>query len=615
MAETIGIEVFLGMDSQQLQAELQKAENQLKQFQNQLKKSTDTQDIIRLSKDIANTKGTIENLNSAMGNVAKKSGDATQSLINLSRVAQDAPYGFMGIANNINPLLESFQRLQKETGSTSKALGSLVSGIAGPAGIGLAVGVATSLLTVYSKEIAEFFKSPTDKLKEFREELKKTNAEVFKIVGEIQANRTVGLNLVNLITGGGGKTQQEEALKRLKALYSENKAIQDAKLGQDKQYYINLVNLAAKQEEAAGKEKNINKILDDAYTERNKIISKRNNDLKNVKQEYGADGVPVYDIEKVKKRIRDNAQIQLNEVDKTIVKAKMKQLEFVTALTTFETPDKKGKPNNELATALQNEIKAIELAAFKAKQMRDKLKDIAKPILMENPQDAAAKERKRKADIAAFGKEQFTGEFGKSLEGKTSSFYEEEKKKNDIAANRILLIKDQTKAYTEMADTVSNYATNALMGLWSSMEQGMNIGEALGAMFTDLAKQIAAAAIKALIFKAILAAFSGGSTAAAGAASNAGSFLSIFKSILGIPVTKNANGGITNGPSWGLIGEAGPEAILPLSKLGSLMNTTFNAGAMSGGGVNGGGQFVLRGNDLVLALQRSNYSLNLRRGA
>lgn len=595
MAETIGIEVFLGMDSQQLQAELQKAENQLKQFQNQLKKSTDTQDIIRLNKDIANTRGTIENLNSAMGNVAKKTGDATQSIVNLSRVAQDAPYGFIGIANNINPLLESFQRLQTETGSTSKALGSLVSGIAGPAGIGLAVGVATSLLTVYSKEIAEFFKSPTDKLKEFREELKKTNQEVFKIVGEIQANRTVGLNLVNLITGGS-KTQQEEALKRLKTLYSDNKAIQDAKLGQDKQYYINLVNLAAKQEEAAGKEKNVNKILDDAYEERKKIISQRDNDLKNVKQEYGAGGVPIYDLEKVKKRIRDNAQVQLDEIDKTIVKAKMKQLEFLTTLTSFETTDKKTGKGTPKSTFLSDVKQYRQQFDKEFNKIKATIIGTKKP---EQTIDAFINPKQKTPDKIS----------------PTGSFYEKVEQDNQIAANRIMLVKEQTQAYKDMADTVSNYATNSLMGLWSAMEQGMNIGEALGAMFTDLAKQIAAAAIKALIFKAILAAFSGGSSEAAAASSQSGSFFSIFKSLLGLPVTKNAQGGITNGPSWGLIGEAGPEAIMPLSKLGSLLNTTFNAGAMSGGTGGGNGQFVLRGNDLVLALQRSNYSLNLRRGA
>ena len=90
---------------------------------------------------------------------AKKSGDALksslnngsaqagQSLQNLSRIAQDAPFGFIGIANNINPLVESFGRLKAETGSTGGALKALVSGLSGPAGLGLAFGVVTAAFT------------------------------------------------------------------------------------------------------------------------------------------------------------------------------------------------------------------------------------------------------------------------------------------------------------------------------------------------------------------------------------------------------------------------------------------------------------------------------------
>jgi hypothetical protein len=68
-----------------------------------------------------------------------------------------------------------------------------------------------------------------------------------------------------------------------------------------------------------------------------------------------------------------------------------------------------------------------------------------------------------------------------------------------------------------------------------------------------------------------------------------------------------ANGGIVSGPTMGLVGEypgakTNPEVIAPLDKLKDMI----------GGG--GNGEFVLRGNDLVLALQRSNSSLNLRRG-
>ena len=82
--------------------------------------------------------------------------------------------------------------------------------------------------------------------------------------------------------------------------------------------------------------------------------------------------------------------------------------------------------------------------------------------------------------------------------------------------------------------------------------------------------------------------------------------------LLGLGVTKNAKGGITNGPSLGLIGEAGPEAIMPLSKLSSFLNTSFNAGAMSSGGTGNGGQFVLRGQDLLLAVNRSQKASNIK---
>ena len=69
-----------------------------------------------------------------------------------------------------------------------------------------------------------------------------------------------------------------------------------------------------------------------------------------------------------------------------------------------------------------------------------------------------------------------------------------------------------------------------------------------------------------------------------------------------------ANGGIISGPTMGLMGEypgakTNPEVVAPLDKLKSMM-----------GSGSGSGEFVLRGNDLILAIQRSNSSLKLRRG-
>jgi hypothetical protein len=69
--------------------------------------------------------------------------------------------------------------------------------------------------------------------------------------------------------------------------------------------------------------------------------------------------------------------------------------------------------------------------------------------------------------------------------------------------------------------------------------------------------------------------------------------------------TKFANGGIVSGPTMGLVGEypgakSNPEVIAPLDKLKSMI----------GGG--GGGTFVLRGQDLLLATNRAQKASNLK---
>ena len=151
-------------------------------------------------------------------------------------------------------------------------------------------------------------------------------------------------------------------------------------------------------------------------------------------------------------------------------------------------------------------------------------------------------------------------------------------------------------------------------GLFTALENGANIGDAIGNMFKKLAEDIAKAAIKALIFKVILNAVSGG-TAGVG-----GSFGDIFGKLLGLG-GGHAKGGISEGPQGGHIELLhGTEAILTPAQMSGLVRNSMNAGAITSMGNSSQdtsgqrGEFTLRGNDLVLALQRSNVALNLRRG-
>lgn len=83
----------------------------------------------------------------------KSANSANLALINIGRVAQDLPFGILGIANNLNPLLESFQRLRQESGSNVTALKALGSSLIGSGGLGLALSVVSSLLIVFGDKL------------------------------------------------------------------------------------------------------------------------------------------------------------------------------------------------------------------------------------------------------------------------------------------------------------------------------------------------------------------------------------------------------------------------------------------------------------------------------
>jgi hypothetical protein len=131
---------------------------QLTRFRNQLANSTDPRTISRLNNAISETQRRITATNQVIGSssgglsrLSAGSNNAAFALTNLGRVAQDAPFGFIGIQNNLNPLLESFQRLRAETGSNVGALRALGQSLIGPAGIGIALSVVGAAILFYQK--------------------------------------------------------------------------------------------------------------------------------------------------------------------------------------------------------------------------------------------------------------------------------------------------------------------------------------------------------------------------------------------------------------------------------------------------------------------------------
>lgn len=152
------------------------------------------------------------------------SSQASQSITNLSRVLQDAPFGFIGIANNINPLIESFSRLKDESGSVGGAIKSLVGGLAGGGGLGIAFAAITSAITfaqiglsMWSRGSEKAKKSSED----FSEQLENTKESLKAVTAELQnfinvADSAARLNDINIKARFDDKGTQDVLTRQAK---------------------------------------------------------------------------------------------------------------------------------------------------------------------------------------------------------------------------------------------------------------------------------------------------------------------------------------------------------------------------------------------------------------
>lgn len=589
--ELLDIQINIGAKTEDLGAEIQKAENLLKKLQAALKKSTDVGEINQLNAKIGTVNSAIGQLNTRMSGVAKPTSDATQSLINFSRIAQDAPYGIMGIANNLNPMLESFQQLAKTEGGTKKALTAMIDGLAGPAGIGVALGLVSSLAVVFQKQITEAFQGPAEKLKDLREELKKLNDEIYRMAGSAQASQTLGTQLVGRITNENlDITQRENALRKFKELYGKNKEIKDLEIKDLKsynaQYLQSLNNKAAVQQLEVSKEQNYIDALSAANSKYKKLVEERDDKKKKTlattKQLEAGTTTKM-----LRSAIDAEYVVPLKEAQVDIANAKASLSRTLDITTLFDNSESEKKTKTKKAPIVNYAKQTLDELNDYVKKLKDRVKEAEFVLknesfkLFELPSERGAKEDKRKAYFEKQAKDLLEqskkGGFGTYMEG----LFKKDKNKLDEEEGEKKRIEDLTKSYVNFADTISGSVTNSLMGMYDAMQTGQKPLEAIGDMFANIGKQIAAAVIQALIFQALLESFPAlkGLFAASGALSSA----------------------------------FGAARNLAPTNLGQSKPTTFNASNMTNS-VGSNGQFVLRGQDLVLAMQRSNSSLNIIRG-
>jgi uncharacterized radical SAM superfamily protein len=187
-------------------------ERQLKVFKDGIKNSTDPSRILLLNNAIKATESQLIGTRNAINGVgfnkfSAGSNQAAFALQNLGRVAQDAPFGFIGIQNNLNPLLESFQQLKAQSGSSSAALKALGQSLIGPAGLGIAFSVVSAAILFYqqyqqranksTKEAVDANKELADSIKSISGVQAEGRANASKDLSQLQSlyNATQNVNI------------------------------------------------------------------------------------------------------------------------------------------------------------------------------------------------------------------------------------------------------------------------------------------------------------------------------------------------------------------------------------------------------------------------------------
>jgi hypothetical protein len=198
----------------------------------------------------------------ALSSVRPGANEATLSLINLSRVAQDAPYGFIGIANNINPLLESFQRLRASTGTTGGALKALGSSLMGAGGLGLIVGVVSSLLVVFGDNLFGSKKSAdalSKSLSDVSDEAENASKQIQALTSDLGfLNQASKLKIE--VAGGLDSSAIEDQIKNVQEGINKIKLIRSQLQG--RQESINIFDFKVGTKERENAEAEVQKLSD-----------------------------------------------------------------------------------------------------------------------------------------------------------------------------------------------------------------------------------------------------------------------------------------------------------------------------------------------------------------
>lgn len=185
------LEVQIGADKSDFDKKIKEVEFDIQQLSKvkleKIRLGLDTTEINSQIKDAKNNlnqlKSAVKDSGQSFNNFKPAVANGGNALMQFSRIAQDAPFGIIGIGNNITATVEAFSALQNSAGSTGGALKAIGSSILGSGGVLLGVSLLTTGLTYLAQSglsVGDVIDKITGNFDEFGAAIKKANEEAVK---------------------------------------------------------------------------------------------------------------------------------------------------------------------------------------------------------------------------------------------------------------------------------------------------------------------------------------------------------------------------------------------------------------------------------------------------
>lgn len=528
---------------------------------------------IKIGADVQSAISNINNLNTTLaktsdaaadtGNVGmnklvKGTNQASTALTNFGRVASDAPFGLIGIANNIEPLVQSFVQLRKETGSGKAALQALTASLAGGGGLVLGISILTSALQFAQLGFDRWFKST----KETKKETESLQDVIAGVVGEISKELTQVTKLVSLLNSEtSSRKLKKEAINeliRLQPEYFKGLSDEESAINSINEAYNRYVQAVRIRIRVATLEKQLTDVIGKKEEIRLNSSLRKNNEiskaLNKITLEQSKDDQAGAARQILLKQKSDELKIQNEEAAKLsgltskenllmseLISAQQEYNQIATTTnkikdTNVKTATKEANVQDEIAEIIKRyaqDIKGINWDEQNrqidgTKKRLDAASETLKTLYLKGVQETSDAWVQVKDDFdkyliiyESYVRDKRLKEINEDLRDLGNSFFETlikqqkstqtliklSSKWQENYKNATLVAADLTKRNQELADTLTNQISPVIESLFLAPLEGKNIFDVLQDSVKSLVSEIGRLIIKQAIYNALSKAF------------------------------------------------------------------------------------------------------------